>query len=143
MTEWLHVSPLVRLAVVCLWLLPAGVQDWRSRNVSNWLTVPALVITPVVALLVGSIPLFIGFFIVLLFAYYSFTWGLLDAADAKVMVVLSVLAPEGLIVSLVMIGVALLITRLKGQRNVQVPLVSIFAAGTMLALPIFLLWPPR
>ena len=63
---WLT-DPLLRGALLALWLLPCALQDYRTRRVSNWLTVPLFFLAWPVALLTGNLPLtfavFVGTFV--------------------------------------------------------------------------------
>ena len=44
-------DPLFRSVVMMIWLLPCALQDYRTRHVSNWLTVPLFVLAWRIALL--------------------------------------------------------------------------------------------
>jgi Flp pilus assembly protein protease CpaA len=44
-------DPVLRAAALALWLLPCALQDYRTRHVSNWLTVPLFVLAWRIALL--------------------------------------------------------------------------------------------
>ena len=80
MTENQH---LLLIALACAWLAACAVQDWRNRQVSNWLTLPSLAL----GLLFGLggivqesiIPLLIVA-VVLLFAWHM---GWIGGADFK------------------------------------------------------------
>ena len=74
-----------------LWLLPCAIQDYRTRHVSNWLTVPLFLLAWPVALLTGNLPLtfavFVGVFV-------AWRWGGgLGPADGKIAVGLAGIAP--------------------------------------------------
>jgi Flp pilus assembly protein protease CpaA len=52
-----------RAVALALWQLPCALQDYWTRRVSNWLTVPLFVLAWPVALLSGKLPLTFAVFV--------------------------------------------------------------------------------
>jgi Flp pilus assembly protein protease CpaA len=80
--------------ILFVWLLVCAIQDWRSREVSNWLTLPALALAfslrlfgiiraPIIPLLVEAA--------LLLLAWHS---GWIGGADVKGSLTLALLDPR-------------------------------------------------
>ena len=115
----------MKIAIV-IWLVICAWYDWRTGEVPNHLTLPALVIGGVVAAFNGPGPLmlFAVIFITLLFFYQKMGAG---GADAKILTGLAGLWPESLPVVLLGLMLWSLARRLSGRRGSYraVPLMSI------------------
>ncbi len=112
-------DPLFRSVLMVIWLLPCALQDYRTRRVSNWLTVPQFCLAWPVALLTDHLALtfavFIGVYVATKLEPRA------GAADGKVMVGLAAFAPLALGMG-VLLEVAVFITRrLRGQRDTPIP----------------------
>lgn len=87
-------EPLFCAGLAALWLLPCALQDYRTRRVSNWLTVPFFLLAWPFAFLRGHLALTFAVFVgVYVASQLEPGFG---GADAKLMVGLAALAPLGL-----------------------------------------------
>lgn len=110
-------DPLFRSVVLVLWLLPCALQDYRTRHVSNWLTVPLFLVAWPVALLLGNFPLTLATFIGV---YVTFRMGTgMGAADGKIAVGLAGIAPPALLAGAIVQGLAFLYARLRSRQAVR------------------------
>jgi len=100
------------LAVFILMIL-AAVQDYRNREVSNWITVP-LFIGGVAIILVHQNLLLIIVSLLLLFIWHK---GWMGGADVKVLVGLLGVWATSAFVSIFAIGVQGLIARLRAKKS--------------------------
>ncbi len=62
-------DPVFHGLLLTLWLLPCALQDYRTRHVSNWLTVPLFLLAWSAALWLGHFPLTVATFIGVYVAY--------------------------------------------------------------------------
>lgn len=112
-------EPLFCAALEALWLLPCALQDYRTRRVSNWLTVPFFLLAWPVAFLTGHLELtfavFVGVYVAL---QIEPAFG---GADAKLMVGLAALAPLGLGIAVVLEALAFAVLRLRRKRGSAIP----------------------
>jgi len=77
------------ITLVILWLVSCAWQDWHRREVSNWMTLPALALALGMRLLgLGSGPLLL---VSLILAASAVAWrgGWMGGADAKVLAALA------------------------------------------------------
>jgi Flp pilus assembly protein protease CpaA len=98
---------------VVLLMILAAVQDYRNREVSNWITVP-LFIGGAVIMLVHQNLLLIIVSLILLFIWHK---GWMGGADVKVLIGLLGIWPTSAFISIFAIGVQGLITRLQGKKS--------------------------
>jgi Flp pilus assembly protein protease CpaA len=123
-------EPLFCTGLAALWLLPCALQDYRTRRVSNWLTVPFFLLAWPFALLTGHLALtfavFVGVYVAL---QIEPAFG---GADAKLMVGLTALAPLGLGMAVVLEGFVFVLHRLKRQRSAAIPGVLWLYVGALL-----------
>ncbi len=119
--NWLDLlrDPLLRSVALVFWLLPCALQDYRTRQVSNWLTVPLFILTWPVALLMGTLPLTLAVFVGVVVAW---RWGGgMGPADGKLAVGLAGMAPPALLASALVLALAFLYARLCGGHPVRLP----------------------
>gem|GEM_PF-733707 len=130
-TTWLA-DPLLRGVLLTLWLLPCALQDYRTRHVSNWLTVPLFILAWPVALLVGNLPLTIATFIGV---YMAFRWSEdgFGPADSKIAVGLAGIAPLALLVGTGLQVLAFVICRQRGQSKSVLPGILGYYLGAVIA----------
>lgn len=76
-----------------LWLLPCAVQDWRRRQVSNWLTVPAFLAAWPLALWLGGEDGLVFTFAVFAGCWFAWQMGSMGPADGKLATFLAAAAP--------------------------------------------------
>lgn len=134
-------DPLLRSVALVFWLLPCALQDYRTRHVSNWLTVPLFVLAWPVALLTGNLLLTFAVFIGVVVAW---RWdGGVGPADGKLMVGMAALAPPALGLGALLELTAFAVLRLRGRRDAVIPgalwlyLGSVLSAAAWVVLAIF------
>ena len=98
---------------VLLLMILAAVQDYKTREVSNWITVP-IFISGVVVMCVSRPPIAIIVSLILLFIWHK---GWMGGADVKALVGLLGIWSTAAFVSIFAIGVQGLITRLRGKKS--------------------------
>ena len=98
---------------VLLLMILAAVQDYKTREVSNWITVPIFV-SGVVVMCVSRPPMAIIVSLILLFIWHK---GWMGGADVKALVGLLGIWSTAALVSIFTIGVQGLITRLRGKKS--------------------------
>jgi hypothetical protein len=133
-------DPLLRHVLVMLWLLPCAIQDRRTRQVSNWLTVPLFLLAWPVALLTGRFPLtfavFVGVYVATKLEPRA------GAADGKLMVGLATFAPLALGMGILLEVIVVAVQRMRGRRDAAIPgalwlyLGSLLSAGLWSVLTI-------
>lgn len=119
--NWLDLlrDPLLRSVALVFWLLPCALQDYRTRQVSNWLTVPLFVLAWPVALLTDNLLLTLAVFIGVVVAW---RWGGgMGPADGKLAVGLAGMAPPALAASALVLALAFLCARLRDRQPVRLP----------------------
>lgn len=124
-------KPVVELAVA-LWLAVCGWLDVRTGRVPNWLANPLMVVAVVVAA-TTSVPAF-GFLLVVAgisIWLWKSGWGV-GGADAKVLIALAGLWPDGCIVAVLSLAVfgfiRVLVSRWRKPPE-TFPAVSVMAGG--------------
>lgn len=114
---WLQIS-------LIWWLLICARQDWRTRHVANWLTVPPfLAALPAALWLAGSERLVLTL-LILACVYTIWTRGGMGAADGKIATVLAATVPASLVLGLALLWLmygALHIRRHKVQQELSLP----------------------
>jgi Flp pilus assembly protein protease CpaA len=124
-------DPLARAILLALWLLPCAIQDYRTRRVSNWLTVPLFLAAWPIAALTGNLALTLATFAGV-YAAFRFSGGGFGAADGKVAVALAAILPVALLAGTLVQALAFGVLRLRGQSNVQLPGATGYFMGTAL-----------
>jgi Flp pilus assembly protein protease CpaA len=119
MIAQLLADPLLLHVLVMLWLLPCAIQDRRTRQVSNWLTVPLFLLAWPVALLTGHFPLTLAVFVGVYVA--TKLEPRTGAADGKLMVGLAAFAPLALGIGALLEMVVFAMLRLRGRRDAAIP----------------------
>ncbi len=112
-------DPLLRSVALVFWLLPYALQDYRTRQVSNWLTLPLFILAWPVALLTGNLPLTLAVFVGVVVAW---RWGGgMGPADGKLAVGLAGMAPQALAASVIFLALAFLYARLRDRQPARLP----------------------
>ena len=112
-------DPFFRSTVLTLWLLPCAIQDRRTRQVSNWLTVPLFIVAWPVAILTGHFALTFAVFVGVYVA--SKLEPRVGAADGKLMVGLAACAPLALGIGVLLEVAVFAVLRLRGRRDAVLP----------------------
>jgi Flp pilus assembly protein protease CpaA len=124
-------DPLVRAVVMTIWLLPCALQDYRTRQVSNWLTVPLFLAAWPIAALTGNLLLALATFIGVYAAFRS-SGGGFGAADGKVAVGLAAILPPALLVGTLVQALAFGYLKLRRKSVVRLPGVTGYFIGALL-----------
>ena len=123
-------DPLFCAGLAALWLLPCALQDYRTRRVSNWLTVPFFLLAWPIAFLTGHLALTFAVFVGVYVA--SQIEPALGGADAKLMVGLAALAPLGLGLAVLLEGLVFVLLRLRRRTVTAIPGVLWLYLGALL-----------
>ncbi|HEY66626.1 MAG TPA: prepilin peptidase [Caldilineae bacterium] len=102
----MEISPLALSALVAIWLLPCAIQDWRTRHLSNWLTIPFFLAAWPVALVTERLPMTLA-----VFAEVYVAWAVkagLGPANGKIAVSLAAFAPQALLMGVALQALAFL-----------------------------------
>lgn len=120
---------------LCLlaWLLPCALQDWRSRHVSNWLTLPAFLLAWPAALWQGGEDRLLFTFALFVGCWFAWQMKGMGAADGKIAVVLAALLPQAVLWGGVLLFLWFVGLRLR-QREGSVPAVVALYWGTLIAI---------
>lgn len=117
--------------ILVLWLLPCALQDYRSRHVSNWLTVPAFLAAWPLALWLGGSERLLFTFAVFLGCWFAWQMQGMGAADGKLATTLAALSPVALGMSGVLLAVGFLALRLRHSGSRSLPAAVVLYAGTV------------
>jgi len=123
--------PTTILPTLALYLLPCAIQDFRSRRVSNWLTLPAFFAAwPLALWLGGEERLFFTFAV---FAGCWLAWGMksMGAADGKLATIIAAVSPAALGVGVLLLVMGFVGLRLRRGEATSLPAVVGFYAGTV------------
>lgn len=124
-------DPLFRSVLMVFWLLPCAIQDYRTRRVSNWLTIPLFLIAWPVAILTDHFPLTVAVFV----GVYVASKGepRFGAADGKLMVGLSAFSPVALVAGVLFAFFGFVVLTLRKERNRTLPGAFWLYIGTLAA----------
>lgn len=138
--NWLDLlrDPLLRSVMLVFWLLPCALQDYRTRQVSNWLTVPLFILAWPVALLTDNLLLTFAVFVGVVVAW---RWGGgMGPADGKLAVGLAGMAPLSLLASALVLALAFLCARLRDRQPCRLPGAVGFYLGAATAALVTAFW---
>ena len=118
------------------YLAPCAWQDWRTRKVSNWLTVPAFVIAWPLALWFGNLEWTVAVF---LGCYVAWQFKGMGAADGKLATLMAAVAPGTVLISTMLLFVVFLMHKTGNEGEVKLPATVIFAISIILVVANMLL----
>lgn len=123
-----------------LWLIPCAWQDWRTGEVSNWLTLPVWVGVLLARLLGWLDASWLGIFLISGLAWVFWQRGVLGGADAKGWMVFVVLGPQ--VIFWVAIGQILwyVIWKLALQKRARFAREVVMFPGFALGVGVGLCW---
>lgn len=130
----------VACSLLTLFLLPCAIQDWRTRRVSNWLTIPGFALAWIAALWFQNLPVTIAVFVG---CYVAWQMKWMGAADGKLATLMAAVAPEAIWASGLLLGLSFLLLRLRGRQDEHLPAAAWYFAGSqfhllyLLASPLF------
>ena len=116
---------------VFVWLLICAIQDWRRREVSNWLTLPSLAFAFSLRL-TGQIPgSMLPLLVAILFLLFFWRFGWIGGADTKASLALALLDSQAGVWAWLGLGIWYLGLRLYYGRNCdhQLPAFVGFTSG--------------
>jgi Flp pilus assembly protein protease CpaA len=124
-------SPTIVLPLLVLFLLPCALQDYRTRRVSNWLTLPAFFAAWPLALWLGGEDRLLFTFAV--FAGCWLAWGMksMGAADGKLATCLAALSPAALGLGVLLLVVGFVGLRLRRGESASLPAAMGFYGGAL------------
>ncbi len=127
--------------VLLNWLAVCSVQDWRKREVSNWLTLPPFVLGLLYALGTGGETLALTLITLVVFVGGRAIWKAQGAADIKVLVTLAAFWPQAIFAALMVTAMWSVIRIVGGQGKEAYAGLPPIAIGSFLALILFDLLP--
>jgi len=120
--------------IAAIWLLVCAWYDWRTREISNWLTLPPFLLAwPAAYILHGIAGLWLTG-VTFAVTYILFRAGMMGAADGKVLTALAAVVPESLIPLTLVHGIVAVYLRWRGTPNARVPGMVLYLAGVVLTL---------
>lgn len=125
--------PTIVFSALALFLLPCALQDYRSRRVSNWLTLPAFFVAwPLALWLGGEERLFFSFAV---FAGCWLAWGMksMGAADGKLATIIAAVSPVALGVGVLFLVLAFVGLRLRRGEAASLPAAVALYVGAISA----------
>ena len=119
------------LPALVLFLLPCALQDYRSRRVSNWLTLPAFCAAWPLALWLGGEERLLFTFAV--FAGCWLAWGMstMGGADGKLATTIAAVSPAALGMGVLLLVLAFLGMRLRRGKAASLPAAVGFYGGAV------------
>jgi len=133
--------PWVPHTLLFAWLVVMAVQDWRRREVTNWLTLPPFVLGILYALDRGGETLVLTGITLVVFLGARAFWKAQGAADIKVLVTLAAFWPEALYAALILTAAWSLVRIAKGQGREAYAGIPPMAAGSLIVLLVLDLLP--
>jgi prepilin peptidase CpaA len=127
---------LIISAIVLVWLMVCAFQDWRSGEVSNWLTIPAMALGMGYAVYMGRERLILVA-AALAGLMLLYVLGSLGGADVKVLIALAGLWPTAMLAALLVQGIWGGIVLIKQGRGAEFRAIPAYALGAMLSIVLF------
>lgn len=115
------------------WLLPCALQDWRSRHVSNWLTLPPFLLAWPLSLWLGGEERLAFTFALFVGCWFAWQMKGMGAADGKIATALAALLPQAVLWSGGVLLLFFVYLRLR-RRQGSVPAVVGLYLGVLLAI---------
>lgn len=125
--------------IILIWLGFCAWQDWRTGEVSNWLTIPSMLAAGIFALFMGRESVII-YFAAMLAVFVLFYLGSLGGADAKILITLAGLWPLAFVAAILVQGVWGLIVLIHKGRTAGFRAVPSYAAGVLFCLLMGFVW---
>ncbi len=139
--EFARSAPWAIHLVLLTWLAVCSVQDWRKREVSNWLTLPPFVLGLLYALGSGGEMLLLTLITLVVFAVARALWNAQGAADIKVLTAMAAFWSQALFAALMITAIWSVIRIVRGQGKGGYAGVPPMAFGSFLVLIVFDLLP--
>jgi len=119
--------------IVMVWLIVCALQDWKNGEVSNWLTIPAMIIGMVYAALMGSDRLLLCA-AALVGLSLLYILGSLGGADVKVLIALAGLWPAALLAALLVQGIWGMVVLIKKGKGAEFRAIPAYALGAAISI---------
>lgn len=120
--------------LLVLWLLPCALQDYRTRRISNWLTVPAFFAAWPLALWLGGSERLIFALAVFLGCWFAWQTKGMGAADGKIATTLGAVLPQSVPVAGFLLMLTFIVLRLRRQHNTRIPAAIAFFLASVVVL---------
>lgn len=118
--------------ILTAYLAPCAWQDWRTRKVSNWLTVPAFVAAWPLALWFGNLEWTVAVF---LGCYVAWQFKGMGAADGKLATLMAAISPVTVLTSLFVLAISFSCQWFAHKRKQALPAaVACFAAALLVTI---------
>ena len=128
---WPTIITVLTYAVMTFVLLPCALQDHRTHEISNWLTVPLFFLAWPAAIYLNTLTLtfatFLGFWLAFKLG------GGMGPADGKIAVAVAALTPLGLLAGIAVSGLVFLWQRLRRRPPGSIPGAVTFYAGVVIS----------
>jgi Flp pilus assembly protein protease CpaA len=117
--------------LLVLWLLPCALQDYRTRRVANWLTVPAFFAAWPLALWLGDGERLM--FTLAVFGGCWLAWGMggMGAADGKMATLIAAVSPIALGMGVLLLVLGFVGVRLWRGQSASLPAGVAFYGGAV------------
>ena len=119
--------------LLVLWLLPCALQDYRTRRISNWLTLPAFVLAWPLALWLGGSERLLLTFAVFIGCWAAWQMHTMGAADGKIAVALAAVSPGALGIGVGVLAGMFGVLWVWKRRSISVPAAVGFYVGMIVA----------
>ncbi len=139
--EFARSAPRAIHLVLLIWLVVCSFQDWRAREVSNWLTLSPFVLGLLYALGTGGETLVLTVTTLVVFVGARAFWKAQGAADIKVLVTLAAFWPQALFAALIITAIWSAVRIARGQGKEPYAGVPPMAVGSLLVLAVMDLLP--
>ena len=121
--------------LLVLWLLPCALQDYRTRHISNWLTLPAFIFAWPMAVYLGGSERLILTFAVFVGCWAAWQMQTMGAADGKIAVALAAVSPTGLALGVAVLAGLFGVLWVWKRKSVSVPAaVGLYAGMVVTAI---------
>ena len=121
-----HTHQLYACLALTVYLAPCAWQDWRTRKVSNWLTVPAFIVAWPLAIWCGNLEWTVAVFVG---CYVAWQFKGMGAADGKLATLMAAVTPGAIVISTMLMCVAFVVRAfyLKERSSLPAGLYFFFA----------------
>lgn len=122
-------QPFYTCLLLTLYLAPCAWQDWQTRKVSNWLTVPGFIVAWPLALWLGNLEWAVAVFVG---CYVAWQFKGMGAADGKLATLMAAIYPATIMLSLFMLAIGFAHQWFRGQRGSELPAAVAYLVGALL-----------
>ena len=116
------------------YLAPCAWQDWRTRKVSNWLTVPAFVAAWPLAIWLGNLEWTVAVF---LGCYVAWQFKGMGAADGKLATLMAAINPYTLGISITLLAIGFIQLKMIKPKAKALPAALFYFVGALILILYF------